>query len=182
MKRYYNPTTHEWYYEGHSITRRLADGSLFSGIPTEEQLTEWGFEEVVEPVPTPEEELQIAKEHKKVEISDYDQSTDVNDFIWNGEHMWINYNLRDNYLTTVQGAKRLGYATVPFLGMEIPVDTAQMMIDMVNVYAMRCTAVTDAHKAAVDALETVEAVNNYDYTVGYPEKINFDQVMSANQE
>ena len=162
------------------MTRQLEDGSLFSGVPTVEQLTEWGFEEYHEPQPTPEEELEMAKEHKKKEIADYDQSPAVNDFIWNGEHMWINYDLRDNYLTTVQGAKRLGYSTVPFLGMEIPVDTAQAMIDMVNVYAMRCTAVTDAHKAAVEALDTIEAVEAYDYTVGYPEKINFDEVM-ANQ-
>ena len=54
MKRYYNSTTKEWYTEGNSITRRV-NGAVFSGIPTIEQLTDWGFEEWVEPSPTPYE-------------------------------------------------------------------------------------------------------------------------------
>ena len=49
MKRYYNKTTNSWYTEGNSITIKN-NNSLFSGIPTEEQLTEWGYEEYVEPV------------------------------------------------------------------------------------------------------------------------------------
>lgn len=159
------------------MTHRISDSSLFSGIPTEEQLYEWGYREWMDPIPTPAELLERAKQDKIAEIISYDQSTEVNDFIWNGEHMWIDYNLRNDYLTKVQSAKRLGYTSVPFLGMEIPVDTAQRMIDMVNVYAMRCTAVTDAHKAAVEALDTVEAVEAYDYTVGYPDKINFDNIV-----
>lgn len=176
MKRYYNPTTQEWYYEGRSMTRQLEDGSLFSGIPTEEQLLSWGFEEYVEPTPTPEEELAIAKENKKMEISDYDRSDSVNDFIFHGKHMWLAPDIRSNYMLTIEGAKRLGVAVVPFLGIEIPVDNAQTMLDMINVYAMQCVAVTEAHKAAVDALDTVEAVEAYDYTTGYPEKVNFDEL------
>lgn len=51
MKRYYNETTQEWYNEGTSITRYLSNGSLFAGIPSVEQLTEWGFVEYVPPAP-----------------------------------------------------------------------------------------------------------------------------------
>ena len=43
MTTYYNATTDEYYYEGRSITRRLDDGRIFAGVPTAEQLTEWGF-------------------------------------------------------------------------------------------------------------------------------------------
>lgn len=54
MKRYYNATTKEWHTEGQSMTRK--DGNtLFSGVPTEEQLKEWGFEEYVAPEPEPHE-------------------------------------------------------------------------------------------------------------------------------
>ena len=53
MKRYYNSTTKEWYNECQSMTRRV-DSGVFTGIPSEEQLTKWGFEEWVEPAPTPE--------------------------------------------------------------------------------------------------------------------------------
>lgn len=43
MKRYYNATENKVYYEGRSITYRTATG-IFSGVPTEEQLREWGYE------------------------------------------------------------------------------------------------------------------------------------------
>lgn len=54
MKRYYNNTTEEWYTEGSSITRKIENG-VFSGIPSVEQLAEWGFEEYIEPEPIAEE-------------------------------------------------------------------------------------------------------------------------------
>ena len=63
MKRYYNATTHEWYTEGNSITKNISNG-VFSGIPSVEQLESWGYEEWVEPEPTPEELLARAKADK----------------------------------------------------------------------------------------------------------------------
>ena len=42
------------------MTRMLDNSTLWSGIPTEEQLTEWGFVEYIPPEPpepTPEDEL-----------------------------------------------------------------------------------------------------------------------------
>lgn len=45
MTTYYNKKTGEYYYEGRSITRRLYDGRIFAGVPTGQQLEEWGFEE-----------------------------------------------------------------------------------------------------------------------------------------
>lgn len=49
MKRYYNRTKDEWYYEGTKITRNVEHG-IFSGYPTEEHLLAWGFEEYIPPV------------------------------------------------------------------------------------------------------------------------------------
>ena len=48
---YKNPTTNKMYYAG-SLTI-IHNGVLFSGIPTEEQLTEWGFVEYIPPTPPP---------------------------------------------------------------------------------------------------------------------------------
>lgn len=53
MKRYVNRETGQWYQEGESMTRRLDDGSVFSGVPSAEQLEAWGFEEWT-PEPAPE--------------------------------------------------------------------------------------------------------------------------------
>lgn len=56
MKIYLNPTTEEKYIEGNSITRRTGTG-LFSGIPSEELLKEWGFEGYLPPVPEPPKDI-----------------------------------------------------------------------------------------------------------------------------
>lgn len=53
MKRYKNKDTNEIYVEGNTLTWQIDESTLWSGIPTEEQLTEWGFEEITVPVPTP---------------------------------------------------------------------------------------------------------------------------------
>lgn len=64
MKRYYNTETKEWYTEGRTLTRKVGN-SLFSGIPTDEQLTEWGFEEYTEPQPEPLSDEQIAAQERQ---------------------------------------------------------------------------------------------------------------------
>lgn len=50
MKKYYNSENNKWYYEGNTITMRV-DNGIFSGIPTEEQLEEWGYEVYTPPTP-----------------------------------------------------------------------------------------------------------------------------------
>jgi hypothetical protein len=52
-----------------------------------------------------------------------------------------------------------------------PTDVWYYMLGLVEVYASDCLNVTEGHKRAVQALETVEAVEDYDYTTGYPEKV-----------
>jgi hypothetical protein len=47
------------------------------------------------------------------------------------------------------------------------------MLVALEVYAGDALNVTEAHKAAVNALETIEEVDNFDITVGYPEKLSF---------
>jgi hypothetical protein len=63
---YYNKVTKDYYYGG-SMTRRLDNGTLFSGVPSVEQLAEWGYEEVEEPEPYQPTEEDL-KEQRKQEI------------------------------------------------------------------------------------------------------------------
>ena len=68
MKRYYNNSTQEWYNEGTSLTRKL-ENSVFSGIPSEEQLGEWGFEEYIPPTPKEPTEEEIAERERQQRMS-----------------------------------------------------------------------------------------------------------------
>lgn len=48
-KRYYNEKENKWYTSGRGITHRLDENTIFSGVPSEEQLKEWGYTEFVPP-------------------------------------------------------------------------------------------------------------------------------------
>ena len=54
-----------------------------------------------------------------------------------------------------------------------PLAQWKQMLNMLIVYASEALNVTEGHKAAVLALESIENVEAYDYTVGYPEKLVF---------
>lgn len=63
MKRYYNESENKWYNEGASMMRQLTPSSVWMGIPTSEQLTEWGYVEYVPPVVEPEP-ISIEQQYK----------------------------------------------------------------------------------------------------------------------
>lgn len=56
MKRYYNKNLNRYYTEGQTLTFKVNESTLFSGVPTEEQLLAWGFEEYIEPETEPIDE------------------------------------------------------------------------------------------------------------------------------
>ena len=107
MTTYYNKKTAEYYYEGRSITRRLDNGYLFSGVPTEQQLAEWGFELYTPPVPA--RTLEVAKSEKIAEITAYDTSDAVNSFTLGNATMWIS---RDDRISIMNSTTILQNADV----------------------------------------------------------------------
>lgn len=175
-KRYYNETTKEWYTEGKSITRRITNG-LFAGVPSVERLTEWGFVEYVPPTPTPEEQLSRAKAAIIKEIERYDKSSAVNEFTFHNVPMWLDKATRDGLylrLLAEQAAEKVN--TTLWLGtqsFEIPIASAFQLLYAIEVYASACYDRTAAHKAAVEAMTSIENVEEYDYTEGYPAKLVF---------
>ena len=121
--------------------------------------------------------LDVIKEEAVEQITEYDQSEDVNSFTLQGKQMWLPKETRVGLVNSVTIEKNAGKkTTVLWFGgekYELPVDTALQMLSALELYALECYNVTAAHKAAVKALESVEDVVAYDYTQGYPEKLNF---------
>ena len=121
--------------------------------------------------------LDVIKEEAIEQITEYDTSSDVNSFTLQGKTMWLPKETRVGLVNSVTIEKNAGKeTTVLWFGgekYELPVDTALQMLSALELYALECYNVTAAHKAAVNALESVEDVVAYDYTQGYPEKLNF---------
>lgn len=119
--------------------------------------------------------LDAAKEAVTKDIEAYDASLDVNAFILNGASVWLDKATRVGLMNSTTIAKNLGNKTTTlWLGdmkLEVDCDKAIQLLSALEMYALDCFNVTAAHKAAVSELESVEDVLAYDYTAGYPSKL-----------
>ena len=134
--------------------------------------------EIVVPVRT----LEMAKQEKLWAIEDYDRSDHVNSFTidFGGgvtQDAWITPEQRSNYKNSLDSAELLGLTEVHpvFNGQQLTLSLqmAKMALAQIQIYADRCYIVTETHKANVQALDSVEAVDSYDHTANYPEKLTF---------
>ena len=84
---------------------------------------------------------------------------------------------RSDYKNSIDAAELLGMTEVhPVLnGVAITLDiqTAKIALAKIQIYANQCYNTTEQHKANINALETIESVEQYDFTVNYPNKLIF---------
>ena len=121
-------------------------------------------------------------------ISMYDRSDNINDFIINNEiHGWFTPEERSNYKSSIDAAKLLNVEKLSFyikdILLEITPQMAEQMLAMIQLYADSCFIVTKQHKLAIENIcnseiysdsEKMDLIDSYDYTQGYPEKLNFE--------
>jgi len=123
-------------------------------------------------------DIDLAKQMMIARISAYDASTEVNDLTVNGKHMWYDKVTRTSISYSMNVEKNAGETTTKLYDNDnvayvLPVDTALGLFAQLELYAKACFNNTEAHKAAVMAKRTINTVLNYDYTTGYPPKLEF---------
>lgn len=114
--------------------------------------------------------------NKLTEISTYDTSAHVNIFYINGVPMWLDRSSRTSLMArfNAEKAKGLEVTNIWYEGMNIvlPIENAVSMLLDLEIYASQCFDNTQKHLYNVKQLTSADAVIAYDYTVGYPEKLN----------
>lgn len=122
--------------------------------------------------------LEEAKEMLLAEIDAYDKSSAVNGFALNGAVVWLDKATRVGLMNSTSITKAMGQPTTTlWLGeskMEVPCDTAIQLLSALEMYALECFNVTAAHKKAVSELTTIEKVEKYDITAGYPAQLRME--------
>lgn len=139
--------------------------------PTDEQLAEAGYV-ITEYVQTIEDVL-----NEKIEqIEMYNVSENVDRFYINDKPMWLNRELRNSLMSRFNAEKITGVeiTNIWYDGehFSLPVDNAISMLINLEIYASQCFDNTQKHLYAVKQLTDIEDIINYDYTTGYPEKLN----------
>ena len=131
----------------------------------------------MELTPAPVRTLEQAKYEKIQEIEDYDRSEAVNSFTIGNSTMWLNVEERQQIATQISANEAIGRTEMTkwFNGISytFPLTSWKQMLVALEVYAGDALNVTEFHKHDVDSLTSIEEVDNYDYTIGYPEKLNF---------
>ena len=103
--------------------------------------------------PTPAQLLALAKAEKQSEITDYDNSANVNAFIIGGVPMWLGFELRSRLKASLEAIEAAGGTemTKTFGGIDYTFTTERWraMINAVENYAGACQSVTAGHRHAV---------------------------------
>lgn len=145
--------------------------------PTHEMLLEDGWVEYVIPEPTEEELFARAKRNLKNEISHYDSSSEVNEFYIQDIPVWLDKATRAGLKLRFEAEIAMGNENTSLwynnMQFPLPLTQAMQMLYAIEVYASMCYDNTQAHYANVEALNTIEECEAYDYRVGYPEKLYF---------
>lgn len=166
MIKYINKQTNE-VYNG----RFIKVGKAYIINPLEQVLLNNGYEKEE----VAEDELQAAIDAKVSEIKEYDSSDAVNSFSLNGLSVWINREDRIGTRRAIELDIANGQtdSEIWLNGFKLVVNSqlALRLLDAVGHYAYKAYNVTQEHIAAVKGLQSVEAVQGYDYKKGYPDKL-----------
>lgn len=160
------------YYLLHVNPQEQEDGSIVA------------IEDTYDHMPTDEDKtalyaawLEMEKRVKLAEITKYDTSENVNIFEFNGMRAWLDKATRVGLQNSLQIEKSSGKTTTTLylndVRIDMPIDTALQMLAQLELYAIECYRTTEEHKSNVLASESIEYVNGYDYTTGYPEHPQF---------
>lgn len=121
--------------------------------------------------------LVLAKAAVIAEIEDYDKSSAVNEFSYQGVPMWLDKDTRAGLKMRFEAEEAAGeknttlwYGTQSFT---LSIADAKNMLNALEVYASQCYDKTAEHKATVSAMRKADRVIAFDVTSGYPEKLEF---------
>lgn len=141
--------------------------------PCEETILEDGWKEYVIQEPT----IDDYRRKKKNEILRYDSSEEVNQFAVQGKKVWLDKATRAGLLLRFQAEESQGIedTSLWYQGMQFPlkVEQAIQMLYAIELYASACYDNTQRHLAEITKLTDKDEIMAYDYTTGYPEKLEF---------
>lgn len=113
---------------------------------------------------------------KLKELDKFDKSNNVNSFIINGKTAWIDRETRTSINYSISIIKNSGQETTDLWLDQtcyvINCDLLLQLLSQLEMYAKRCYSITAQHRANILNIDNLEELNNYDFTTGYPDKLN----------
>lgn len=101
----------------------------------------------------------------------YDQSGNVNSFIFKGNKYWLDKQQRSCMKTVAESGLENVEVILGDFNMTLPAEILKQLILQLEAYAYKCYVVTAKHQQNIKSLQSIEDILNYDYKAGYPEKL-----------
>lgn len=124
-----------------------------------------------------EDYLNTVKQDKMAKIVEYDVSDNVNVFYVNGKAMWLDKATRVGLMNSTRILQDSGHEqTTLWHGTtmyEVSCSKLAEILMQIEEYALGCYNTTARHKVAVTSLRSVQEIEAYDFTQGYPAKLSF---------
>ena len=173
MKKYVKEINGEKVYKTRSQITIELDG-MTTYNPTEDMILSDGWKEYVDVV---EKTLEDYRQEKLLEVVKYDESSSVNVFYIHGLPVWLDKNTRVGLRLRFESEKALNRETTTLWygnnQFTLKLDDAMSMLYAIEVYASQCYDNTQLHLTIINELGTIQDIQAYDYSEGYPEKLNF---------
>lgn len=101
----------------------------------------------------------------------YDQSDEVNSFIYKGNKYWLDKQQRSCMKTVAESGLENVEVVLGEFNMVLPSEVLKQLILQLEAYAYKCYVVTAKHQQNIKSLQSIEDIINYNYKTGYPEKL-----------
>lgn len=123
-------------------------------------------------------DIEDVRKMKVSEIQQFDKSNNVNSFEFDGKSVWLDKSTRVGLFNSISIEKEAGMTdTTLWLNGDkhaVAIPEALAMLNAIELYAINCYNVTQSHIAAVNELNSIEEIQNYDFRTGYPTKLSFE--------
>lgn len=107
-------------------------------------------------------------------IEFHDKSSKVNSFLYKDKEYWFDKNTRASLLALASCSENTITLVLGDELIELEVSKAKKFLSDLEIYASKCFVNTAKHLKNIKELKSLEDVINYDYTLGYPDKIILD--------
>lgn len=111
---------------------------------------------------------------RQVLIGKVNNLEDSKEFEYKGRKLWWDKNTRAGLVNLTNNS----YEDIPIIFgneiLKIDPTTLKNLLAQLEVYSSKCFVKTHEHLKAINELKTFEDIMNYDYTLGYPNKVVID--------
>lgn len=157
--------------EGYKVSTNEADQNTNYVLISDERAEEIRNPQVKEREPS----LKEVRYQKLVELDYHDKSDMVNGFVFRGNVTWLDRDTRTSLRITAQNMREEGYYYMTYWvngnPHEITCEDMLNLLRRVELYAYECYRVTSVHRININACNTIEELESYDYRIGYPDKV-----------